>query len=388
VRRIGREFKWRVEQIVNKFGYENCSQTVRTQYDRAKDGFGGGLNQTIEICHIIEANDPPMEGLARTHRFREIYWEKGSREGEVLRVAGFRDWPGVCPRWETLGNDSYGTGPAMDALGDVKQLQHETKRKGQGIDKMVSPPVIADVQLQQRPMALLPNGVSYVANLGNNPGARPIYTVQPPIAEMSADIREIQGRIRQFFHNDLFTMISQLDSVRSATEVAARQEEKLVLLGPVLERFEREALSPAIERVFNIMLRRGIFAPPPPELAQAEIEVEYSSVLSDAQRAVGALPIERGVAFLGNLAGAKPEVLEVVDWPALVYEYWSRLGAPISNLVPQEEAYQIFEQIAQDRQMQSMAERSAPLSTAAKTLSETEVGGGASALQRLMGGGA
>jgi hypothetical protein len=33
--------------------------------------------------------------------------------------------------------------------------------------------------------------------------------------------------------NDLFRMISELDTVRSATEIDARREEKLVLLGPV-----------------------------------------------------------------------------------------------------------------------------------------------------------
>jgi hypothetical protein len=39
------------------------------------------------------------------------------------------------------GNDIYGSSPAMDCLGDVKQLQHEQLRKAQAIDYQVNPPL-------------------------------------------------------------------------------------------------------------------------------------------------------------------------------------------------------------------------------------------------------
>ncbi len=35
----------------------------------------------------------------------------------------------------------------MNALGLIKQLQLEQRRKAQGIDKMVNPPMVADVQM-------------------------------------------------------------------------------------------------------------------------------------------------------------------------------------------------------------------------------------------------
>jgi hypothetical protein len=64
----------------------------------------------------------------------------------------------MCPRWDVTGNDPYGTGTAFDAIGDIKQLQHETRRKAQAIDKMVDPPMIADIQLKNNPAALIPRG--------------------------------------------------------------------------------------------------------------------------------------------------------------------------------------------------------------------------------------
>jgi hypothetical protein len=153
----------------------------------------------------------------------------------------------------------------MDALGDIKQLQQEQKRKAQAIDKMVNPPMIADVQLKNQPASLLPGGVTYVTGQ-NNVGFKPVYEVRPQIAEMQQDIAEVQNRIRSVFFNDLFMMISQLQTVRTATEIDARREEKLIMLGPVLERSQNEFMDVAIERVFAIMLRAKLFPPPPPNI--------------------------------------------------------------------------------------------------------------------------
>src|SRR5690606_26562791 len=125
-------------------------------------------------------------------------------------------------------------------------------------------------------------------------------------------------RIRETFHNDLFQMISQLDTVRSATEIDARREEKLVLLGPVLERFENEALDPAIARIFNIMARRGLLPEAPESIRESEIEIQYVSILSAAQSALSAAPVERIVALMGNIVGVIPSVVQNVDWDVLI----------------------------------------------------------------------
>ena len=56
-------------------------------------------------------------------------------------------------------------------------------------------------------------------------------------------------------------MMTQLDDVRSATEIVERREEKMVMLGPVLERLHDELLDPLIGRVFQIIARAGQIPP-------------------------------------------------------------------------------------------------------------------------------
>ena len=56
-----------------------------------------------------------------------------TKDGQFLRESGYEEFPGVAPRWEVNDGRVYGDSPAMDALGDNKQLQIQERRKGQGI---------------------------------------------------------------------------------------------------------------------------------------------------------------------------------------------------------------------------------------------------------------
>lgn len=381
VDRISFSYVWRVEQVVNRFGLENCSRRVQEAW-KAR---GARLNDTVKIVCLLEPNHEDEMRVAKIHKFRLLCWEDTAEPGDLLERTGFREWPAVASRWAILGNDSYGTSATADALGDIKQLQQMTKRKAQAMDKLVSPPIIADASLQHRPTAILPNGVTYVSNLANNPGARPLYQIQPPLGEMSADIAAIQGRIREFLFNDLFKMISQLDTVRSAREIDARVEEKLILLGPVLERFGNEALDVTLARCFAIMARKGLLTPPP-EGQDSQIQIQYVSILHDAQRAVGAAPVERYVSFVGNLIGVAPEVGDIPNWTTLTLDYANRLGIPAKDNYTIEEIEERRQARQEQEQQAAMAESAPGMAQAAQTLSETEVGGGADALSLMLGG--
>lgn len=378
VAHFGRRFKRKLADLVSEFGEENLPDNAQIAW-RNKN-----YKAEYEVCHIIEPNKGTPT-VAKIHKFREVYWIDGAPQGEVLRVRGFREAPMLAGRWEILGSDTYATGPSSDALPDIKQLQHMTKRKAQAIDKMVNPPVMADMALKSQPMSMLPNSITYVSST-TSVGVKPIMNINPPLAEMSQDMQTIQVRIREFFHNDLFRMISQLEAVRTATEIDARREEKLILLGPVLGRLSGEVLDMFLTRVFNIMLRRGLFPPLPQGMEDADIAIEYVSILHDAQRMVGAAPIERYVAFLGNLAGVIPDVLEIPEWTELVLGYGEILGVPAKYNKSKDEVQQTIEQAKQGQGMAAAAETALPAAQSAKLMSETEVGGGANLLQTLMGG--
>lgn len=383
---FGREISMTVGQLVREFGEENVSTTVRDMWKKG----GADLHHSFNIAHLVEPNDDGKSNISSRFAYRETYWEKGKKEEKdgrslVLRERGFNELPGIFPRWELTGNDAYGTSPGMDALPDIIQLQHETKRKAQGLDKMISPPVVADIQLAHRPTALVPNGITYVAGQGNV-GVRPAYQVQVPIDALTADILDIRQRIAEIFHNPLFNMISQLDTVRSATEIDARREEKLVLLGPVLERFENEALDPSINRIFSIMQRRQLLPEPPPELEGMDVQVQYVSILSTAQRAISAAPTERWVGLIGNIAPVVPQALTIPNWDSLIRNYGEAIGVPARDMNTREQSEEMVRAEEERIAAQEAAVAGRELVDGAKVLSETDVGGGGNALQRMLNG--
>src|SRR6185436_5249380 len=215
------------------------------------------------------------------------------------------------------------------------------------------------------------------------------YTIMPPIAEMMQDIREVQQRIKITFHNDLFTGITDLQTVRTATEIDARREEKLVLLGPVLERIlsSREGLGSAIDRTWGIMFRGQLLPVAPQSLAgqATHIQVDYISMLAMAQKGIATAGIEKLWAFAGNLAAVKPDILDKLNSDQTIDEYASALGVSPKIIVSDEDAAKARQGRAQQAQMAQAAEMAATAAQGAKTLSETDVGGGINAMQMMLG---
>jgi hypothetical protein len=381
---VYREFKYTAGQAEEEFGKGALSENTQRLLTQPN-----GRDQYIEIAHGIEPNVGPSSVPSR-FRWREVYWERGSSEIEgELRKRGFNEFPALAARWDLAGDDAYGRSPGMDALGDIKQLQQETKRKAQAIDKMVNPPLMADVQLKNQPASSLPGGITYVNSLGNDrPGLRPIYQVAPPVQELMQDIAEVQKRIQRIFFNDLFMMFEQLQAEpRSAAAVDVRREEKMTMLGPVIERLQNEVLDPAIDRVFGIMQRGGLLPDPPPAIAGQFIKVEYVSMMAEAQKAAGTAGIERILGIAGNLAGVDPTAMDVVNVQETMQEYAMLLSVNPNVIRSDDEIAAIVAQRAKDKQAEQAQAASLAYTQAAKNLSQTDLGGGQNAAALIANGG-
>lgn len=386
-----REYTYTISEAVKEFGMENLSPSSQQLAKSASS-----LDTEIVIGHAIEPNsmvylagEPQGYLVPKPFKFREVYWEKSSSmgptaKGFILRAAGFREIPFVGLRWDVSSNDAYGRSPGMDALPAVKQLQIEQRRKAEALDKMVRPPMVASVSMKNEPMSILPGDVSYVAD-AQAAGFKPAFQVEPRIQELMLDLKEVQSRVDKVFFVDLFLMISNLQTVRTATEIDARREEKLVLLGPVIERTENEGLDEIIERTFSVMSRRKLFPPAPPEIQGQPIVIKYISILAEAQRAASTAAIERLVQFAGGMAGIKPDIIDNLDTDQIIETYADLLNVPPHVLNAVKKVIDI--RTARDKMAQQQAALQAGQAAAsgAQTLSQTDVGGGQNALQRVLG---
>lgn len=320
---IYREFEKTVGEMVKEFGYKQCSKTVQNMYDR------GSLDAWIPIIHAIEprADRDIRKKDALNMPWASYYFEIGGERNKYLRESGFKEFPAVVPRWATAGGDIYGNSPAMEALGDIKQLQHEQLRKAQAIDYQTMPPLQVPTSMKNRDVERLPNGITFVDANSPSGGIKSMFEVNLNLDHLLMDIQDCRERVRGAFYADLFLMLANATDTRmTATEVAERHEEKLLMLGPVLERLHNELLDPLIETTFSRMLEAGVLPPPPEEMQGMELNVEFVSMLAQAQRAIGTNGVDRFVGNLGMVAQYKPDVLDKFNADEWADAYSDMLG--------------------------------------------------------------
>ena len=384
VNTFARRFPMTAIQLVAKYGEDNVSDSVKQAYNGSAPGTYFWVN------HLIEPNDSriPDRRDAANKPFRSVYWEESDKADKSLRTSGFDEFPLLAPRWGlTRPGDVYSrSAPGWMTLGDVKMLQKMETKKLKALDKVVDPPVVKDAAVSGD-VNTLPGGITFSSSQTPNAGLRPAYQINPDLAAIEQAIQNVQGRISHGFFADLFLMLYQGDVGKDMTarEVVERHEEKLIMLGPLLESLEGEMLDPLIDRTFNIMLRNGLIPPPPKELQGMPLDVNYISLLAQAQKMVGNTAIEQTVAFAGNVAAVNPEVLDVIDLDEAVATYAKNNGVPPKMVRSPEVMADLRKKRQQAQQAAAAAETTPVMVDAAKTLSETKVGQN-SALDAVLGG--
>lgn len=388
VRIFARQFRYTVQQVVETWGRLD-QKTGRADFE---DGFPtnlsltvqgawktGNREQWVDLVHLVQPNDA-YDGVkieSRYKRYESVYYELGSTDSGFLEHAGFDEFPILAARWETAGEDIYGTNcPGMQALGDIKQLQTMEKKIAQAIEKQINPPLKGPSELRSQRVSALPGDITYTNERDGQTGLRPIYEVNFNIADAESKAQQVRARIQRAFKEDLFLMLASSDRREyTATEIAERKEEKLLMVGPTLEQLNDDVFDPLIDRVFNIMARRGLIPEAPRELEGQALAVEYISIMAQAQRMVGLASLDRFAGFVGQVAQVAPEVLDRVNDDELINQYADATGVPPNILRSAEEAQARRDARDQAAQQTQGAENLATMAGAARDLGNAPVEG-------------
>lgn len=365
-----RKFTMTVRQLVMEFGMSNVSTSVKGLWE------SGSYETWIEVIHAVYPNIDRDTGKldSKNKRVKSVYFEVGGDNDKLLRESGFDEFPIMAPRWEVNGEDVYGSScPGMIALGQVKALQLEQKRKSQLIDKATNPPMVGPTSLKNQRVSLLPGDITYIDQMTGQDGLKPAYLVNPNTADLLADIQDTRQMINSAYFVDLFMMLQNINTRSMPVEaVIEMKEEKLLMLGPVLERLNDECLNPLIDRTFSIMARKNLLPPPPDVLQGMPLKIEYISVMAQAQKSIGLSSLSSTVGFIGQLAQVKPEALDKLDTDQAIDAFAQMSGVSPTVIVPQEQVTQIRQDRAQQQQQQQAMAMGMAAAQGAKTLSEAQ----------------
>lgn len=391
-----REFTYTVSQLVARWQVENCPEQVQTLWRQG----GGSLDTDFVVVHAIEPNFAFADGnggeirlVPKEFTWREAYWLKGQRSDQPLEVNGFRSAPFFAARWSTVANDAYGRSPCMDALGDNKQVQVETRRKAEFIEKGVRPPMGADPSLKNEPSSIIPGAITYMNTDSGKNRFFPLFEVDGNwLPAITNDIDIVNKRIQACLFVDLFMAITRMQGVqpRNELELSQRNQERLQELGPFVHLFENEFAGPALRRIIDIMVRRRMLKPMPESLRGVPFKITYLSIMRQAQRSMQAVAMKDVLAFGGLASQAAMQAGLPNPLRNLNMDNFFRRYGEVTDLA--EDDWFTIEEVAEQDQAREQAKVAAQAPqdamsavAGAKALSETQLVQ-PSALSALMGG--
>lgn len=381
VNTIAREVDYTVAMLIEEFGRESCSQTVRNLYDTGK------MDEWVTIIQLVQPNKShdPKALSPKYKKFSSCYFEPARTNwDQFLRETGYDRFVALTPRWQVTGTDVYGHSPGMDALGDVRQLQQEQLRKSQGIDYMVMPPLQVPLAYKDNPGARLPGGMMYADQTTG--GVKSAFEVNLDLSALREDIMDVRERIRAAYYADLFLMLANdTRSGITATEVAERHEEKLLALGPVLERLHSELLSPLVDMTFDYCVAANILTPVPPELEGMDLDIEFISTLAQAQKMVASQGVDNVVSRVMNLAQLWPEARHKIDPYQVIDDMGDIYGINPKIIVPDDVARDRAAAEQQAAQAQAAAAQMPAMATAVKDASQIDTANMQDVMSQLQG---
>lgn len=368
-----------VLNIAERFGLANASDVVRNLWEQ------NNIDEKVEVVQAIEPNEvvDSADFGKGGKQYRSVWFEHDAefRDGAPLFVGGgYSEFPAMCPRWDVNGDDVYGESATMRALGDIKGLMTLEKRKLSNLGKLGNPPMVGPSSLERKRKSQLAGDMTYVDTTPGSQKFEPAFQLDPRSVYLGEEIDRHERRIMRAYKADLFLMLAQMSKGQpiTAREVDERHEEKMLQLGPMLDRLHDELLAPLIRRVFEILVRisepmwkmgfPGIIPVPPSELMGQELRVEFISILAQAQKLLSTNAVER---FLGLVRGSVdifPEAADKVDIDETIDDYGQMLGVNPDIIVTGDELAQKRAQREKRLQMQAMASAAKPTLDAAKAL--------------------
>jgi len=316
---VFRRFSMTARQAFQMWGPE-AGEKVRAALEQ------GRAEESFDFLHAVFPRQERQEGRREASHmpFASVYIDLSDQR--LIAEGGYEDCPYIVARWTKLVGERYGRSPAMTALPDVKMVNQMAKTVLTAAHMAVDPPL------------QLPDD-GYLKSVAIRPGAR-FYRkgserIEPILTGARADIgldmmNQIREQIMRAFYVEWFQL--QQGPQMTATEVLARQQERMRLMGPMVGRLQSELLGPLIHRVFGLMSRLGLLPPPPESLCDRAYQVAYVSPVAKAMRANEAQTIQGLLGSVGPMTQMAPAVSDNINFDATLRHLADVAGVPNSIL--------------------------------------------------------
>lgn len=291
-----------------KLSAENIIATFNKASEEVTNSMVDNPSQEFEVIHAVfprKLSKKPTDE-EKLKPYISIYFE--AKSGYVLRESGYRTFPYQTPRW-SVPSSVYGYGVGDKALPDTRTLNEIERDALIASEKQGDPPTYIPDDSLTSEHSSEGGAVNYYDPTRLKGGEIFQHPVNGDLNAYEIKLSQKRESIKRMFLNDKLQMIG--GPQMTATEVIATQEEKMRVLGPVLNRFQTEFLAPLIERVYDLLLDSGKLEMMPGE--DGTIKIEYVSPITQAQKQVEANKVIGAMGLVSQLAQVDPAIYDNFD---------------------------------------------------------------------------
>lgn len=342
-----------LRQIVEEFGEDKLTTAMAEAYRQPKPD----LERTYEIVHAILPN-ADWKAFGGKGRFPVASMWIAVAEKELIDEKGYYDFPDVIPRWDTLTKEVYARSPAMVALPDARVVQAMAKTFLEAGEMSLRPPTWSYADMINGELQMFPGGHTTVDMSGFQGTGAPIQSIQ--IGAFPDKILEVYQQknenVAAAFFRDILELPSARDGQMTATEINARLDQFLRQAAPVFTRVGNAYNGQFCNRVFNLLMREGMYPEPPEEMHGQEVEFEYESPIKEAREKAEAMKVLEGINMMlplaeaqAKLTGGQAAVLDNLDLDAAVRFIGVKADLPQAIFTPIEKMMEM--RAARDKKM-------------------------------------
>lgn len=305
VNTIYRKYRLTAQQAYEKWG-EKAGKSVTDAITK------GDIKKRVWFIHAVEPrySRDLTKSDALNLPFASIHVSIDDKR--KIAESGYHEFPHFVPRYAKNSGDSYGYSQAMTQLPNIKMLQDMGKSIVKSARKKVSPALVLPHDGYVLPLRTGDNAINYRLR-GKSDDKIQELGVGGDINEGRITQEDYRNMIREGFFMDLFMMLLNNKKDMTIPELQERISEKMLLLGPVLGRVQKELLNPMLVRTVNIGIRRGRIPPVPEVIAGRQYKITMISPLAKAQRALKIGSITRWLAYIREMADYAPQVVDLVQ---------------------------------------------------------------------------
>ena len=365
------------KQIADEYGEENLPDKIKERLNNPSMAGQHGPSNTFSVVHSV--TDNPDYNPQNPNKLKKRYISKhflltDGEEHGFLRKGGYDTFPYAVVRDTHAPDEIYGRGKLQKVLSEIKLLNQIKKTYIQAGHNNAAPTLLMRDDSSLNPAHIVPEGIA-VGGLDSN--GRPTVMAldrgsRVEIAE--ALMQEENDIIDRVFHLNLYvSSIAQNRDRVTATEITARIQEQVRIIGPQASRDESEFLGPMVERELDVLGSWGLL----PEIEDEEVEfnVMYRGSLSLAQKSDQVIGANRTAEAILNAAQADPTIIKAWDWYGYAAFIGEGNGAPAHLMLSRDEFDAKIEAEQQAAMQQSIMENAGGLAQGVNTL----LGGSANA---------